>query len=215
MGNEGEKLPAYGAIPEGSLLQTMLPETFTAEYKLGEIIGSGTVATVRTAVRRDGRQVAVKLVATRDDEMRQFTKDEYELIASLRHPSIKTEELHTSELCLMICMEFCALGSLESYVLKAGFMAEPSAVHHFQQLLFGVNYLHLKRIVHRDLKPANLLMQSSGESSRPSLKITDFNSAKRIGTGPGASLMLSDRGTHAFSAPELRFGRTWNERVDI
>jgi serine/threonine protein kinase len=116
----------------------------------------------------------------------------------------------------MIVMEFCHLGSLESYVLEKGVLSEPSAVYLFQQLLFGVNYLHLKRIVHRDLKPANVLLQSGDEDrSRPHLKITDFNSAKQIGSGPGASIMLSERGTQAFSAPELRFGRFWNERVDI
>jgi len=27
--------------------------------------------------------------------------------------------------------------------------------------------------------------------------------------------MLTDRGTHAYTAPEIRFGRSWNERVDI
>jgi len=73
-----------------------------------------------------------------------------------------------------------------------------------------VNYLHRKRIVHRDLKPANILLLNS-----TTLKITDFNSAKRVGASQGRSQMLTDRGDHIYSAPELRFGRLWNERVDI
>jgi len=80
----------------------------------------------------------------------------------------------------------------------------------FLQLLRGVNYLHSKRIVHRDIKPANLLLCSGGSE----LKITDFNSAKRIGMTDNG-LMLTDRGTQLYSAPELRFGRLWNERIDI
>ena len=40
---------------------------------------SGTVAVVRLAKRRsDGRHIAVKCVSSSDDEMRQFTRDEYD-----------------------------------------------------------------------------------------------------------------------------------------
>ncbi|CAE7813139.1 snfA [Symbiodinium microadriaticum] len=96
------------------------------------------------------------------------------------------------------------------------------------QLIRGVDYLHHKRVVHRDIKPANLLLHRPAVSAAPSpihgmpegevpmqwqLKITDFNSAKRVGKGNG--LLLTDRGTQLFNAPELRFGRLWNERVDI
>jgi len=42
----------------------------------------------------------------------------------------------------------------------------------------------------------------------------DFNSAKQIGC-TNFNAMLTDRGTHLFSAPELRFGKLWNERIDI
>jgi serine/threonine protein kinase len=191
-----------------------LPETFLSKYDLGEVLGSGSVATVRVATMRDGRKVAVKLVAQQDEEIRQFTRDEYNLAITLRHPSIvRVEELHENPACLLICMEHCHNGSLKSFVSQRGVFEEQEAVQLFQQLLWGVNYMHLKRIVHRDLKPDNLLL--TADSSGSKLKITDFNSAKRIGVGPGASVMLSERGTQVFSAPELRFGQIWNERVDI
>eukprot|EP00928_Gymnodinium_smaydae_P095721 TRINITY_DN8282_c3_g1_i4.p1 TRINITY_DN8282_c3_g1~~TRINITY_DN8282_c3_g1_i4.p1 ORF type:complete len:165 (-),score=16.72 TRINITY_DN8282_c3_g1_i4:464-958(-) len=47
------------------------------------------------------------------------------------------------------------------------------------------------------------------------LKVSDFNSAKIIGQGPGSSAMLSHRGTRAYAAPELILDGVWNERVDI
>eukprot|EP00913_Durusdinium_trenchii_P016756 g15750.t1 len=96
------------------------------------------------------------------------------------------------------------------------------------QLIRGIDYLHHKRVVHRDLKPANLLLNRQVSSTAPSpahrplegellwpwqLKITDFNSAKRVGACNG--LLLTDRGTQLYNAPELRFGRLWNERIDI
>ncbi|CAE8585053.1 unnamed protein product, partial [Polarella glacialis] len=89
-------------------------------------------------------------------------------------------------------------------------LKEADAASCFLQLLQGVDYIHSKRIVHRDLKPANLLLKSEGQLL---LVITDFNCAKQI--GDSGARMLTERGTHHFSAPELRFGRLWNERIDI
>lgn len=107
-------------------------------------------------------------------------------------------------------MELCAEGSLESHVKRHGCLSEALARCLCMQLLEGVAYLHGKRIVHRDVKPENLLLTDRSLS----LKLTDFNSAKRIGGGSGSSAMLTDRGTQDYSAPELRFGWLWNERVD-
>jgi len=226
--------------------------SFEETFKLGEVLGSGSTSVVRRATRKtDGQNYAVKCVSTVDEEVHQFTRDEYELVRSLRHPAIITFRLwYESHVSCFICMDLCAGGSIESFVKKEGPFNEVLVQQLGLQLLRGVNYLHHKRVVHRDLKPANLLMHrlsasttagvhtaasgaslASGSCCRTSpspfdaepgcigdysnwqLKITDFNSAKRIGKGEG--LLLTDRGTQMYSAPELRFGRVWNERIDI
>jgi len=211
------KLPTAVKQPSNSD-ETYLPDSFKHAYDgLGQMLGSGTVASVRAARRTsDGQEVAVKVIFTEDEEMRLFTRNEYELMASLRHPNIiKVYEFHENRTGVMMCMENCTLGSLQGYISKRGVLPEFTALVLFQQLLRGVNHLHSKRIVHRDLKPDNLLMQTSAAQGEHVLKITDFNSAKRIGGGIGTTVMLSERGTCFYSAPELRFGRIWNERVDI
>jgi len=108
-------------------------------------------------------------------------------------------------------MDLCNGGSVESRISRHGSFSPGTAQALFLQLLRGMNYLHLKRVVHRDIKPANMMLHRDISI----LRITDFNSAKRIGNSAGSSVMLTDRGTHVYSAPELRFGRLWNERIDI
>jgi len=124
-------------------------------------------------------------------------------------------------------MDMCSGGSLESFTRQHGPADEFTAQQLSCQLFRGVNYLHHKRVVHRDLKPANLLLQRASTAAVPpvspatpgatssnwQLKISDFNSAKRVGKANG--LLLTDRGTQLYTAPELRFGRLWNERIDI
>jgi len=186
-------------------------------YQVGDVLGSGAMALVLQGTRRsDGGQVALKRIRTDDEELRQFTREEYELIRSLRHPSIvMVEALYEDAAAQWIVMEFCAGGSVEHCVERDGPFREDAARGFAVQLLQGVNYLHKKRIVHRDLKPANLLLHIGTQPEGFLLKIADFNSAKQIGRGPGSSLMLTDRGTHLYAAPELRFGCLWNERVDV
>jgi len=182
-------------------------------FQLGTALGSGTVATVRRVTRKsDGKVMAVKCVSNPDEEIRQFTRDEYEVVRSLNHPAIvRFEEIHETISKVYICMEFCQDGSVQSRVDEHGIFNEGVVRSLGLQMLRGVNHLHEKRVVHRDIKPDNLLLQKGCSI----LKITDFNSAKRIGKGDGTSLMLTDRGTPLYSAPELRFGLLWNERVDI
>ncbi|CAJ1393355.1 unnamed protein product [Effrenium voratum] len=204
-----------------------------------EFLGSGSMSVVRRCVRRcDGQIFAVKCVTAVDEEVRQFTRDEYELVRALRHPAIITfRAWFEGPVSAWIVMDLCSGGSLESFVRREGAMREWQVQDLGFQLIRGVDYLHHKRVVHRDLKPANLLLHRPVASAAPSpahgfecrgfpgerspgeslpwlLKITDFNSAKRVGAS-GNGLLLTDRGTQLFNAPELRFGRLWNERIDI
>eukprot|EP00439_Symbiodinium_sp_Y106_P000436 s1243_g1.t1 len=203
--------------------------TFRESFDLGEFIGSGSMSIVRRCVRKsDGQTFAVKCVTAVDEEVRQFTRDEFELVKSLRHPAIITfRAWYEGPVSAYILMDLCST-SVESFIKKEGPLTEVQVQDMGFQLIRGVDYLHHKRVVHRDIKPANLLLHRPAVSAAPSpihgmaegevpmqwqLKITDFNSAKRVGKGNG--LLLTDRGTQLFNAPELRFGRLWNERVDI
>jgi len=189
-------------------------EKFKQSYDVGSILGTGTVAQVRLATRKsDGFPMVAKLVSTTEEHIRECTREEYNIMRSLRHPAILyPEAFHECRCQQIICFEYCEEGSLEQYVQKRGPLYEEMTRQLCSQLLLAVSYLHHKRIVHRDLKPSNLLLTRGCAN----LKIADFNSAKRIGLGvAGGSAMLTDRGTKLYAAPELKFGLVWNERVDI
>jgi len=181
--------------------------------KLHQVLGSGSLATVRLGQQiNDGKNVAVKCVCSEETEVRQYIRAEYALLQMLGHPSIiQADALYECGHNMWLCMEYCNSGSVQQIVEKTGTFNEHSIQLLAKQLLEGIDYLHQKRVVHRDIKPANLLLKN--ESTQ--LKVADFNSATRVGDSSGNSFMLSDRGSHFYSAPEFKFGRLWNERVDI
>jgi len=181
--------------------------------ELHQVLGSGSLATVRLGQQiSDGKIVAVKCSCSEEAEVRQFIRAEYALLQLLDHPSvIQAEALYECGRNMWLCVEYCNSGSVQQCVEKTGTFDEHSVQWLAKQLFEGIDYLHQKRVVHRDIKPANLLLKNPSKL----LKIADFNSATRVGESSGNSFMLSDRGTHLYSAPEFRFGRLWNERVDI
>lgn len=77
---------------------------------------------------------------------------------------------------LLIFMELCPEGTLESYVELSGGLPEIICRQYTYQLLLGVRELHTNGVVHRDIKPANIFLVND----RKHLKLGDFGSAVKI-----------------------------------
>ena len=70
---------------------------------------------------------------------------------------------------LYIVMEYCENKELFDYIVYKKYLKEKEACRFFQQIIDGVEYLHLSNITHRDLKPENLLLDKNNR-----IKISDF-----------------------------------------
>eukprot|EP00811_Abedinium_folium_P026732 NODE_3970_length_1954_cov_9.694581.p1 GENE.NODE_3970_length_1954_cov_9.694581~~NODE_3970_length_1954_cov_9.694581.p1 ORF type:complete len:447 (-),score=46.39 NODE_3970_length_1954_cov_9.694581:516-1856(-) len=196
------------SCPDSDTCEPIIP--FVKLYKLGAFLGSGSAATVHAATRvKDGMRLAVKCMNLHNEDARKFAVEEHDILKRLSHRAIiSVEGLLHSRSALWICLELCSETVEER--AKGSPFPEPAAVKLIAQLFDGVAYLHCRRVVHRDLKPSNLLLKDDGRI----LKIGDFGSAKQTGCGLGGGPMLTDRGTTAFAAPEMRSG-LWNERIDV
>jgi mitogen-activated protein kinase kinase kinase 4 len=109
---------------------------------------------------------------------------------------------------MLIFMEFCAEGTLESLVAASENGLPELLIRRYTfQLVSGVAVLHDHGIVHRDIKTANIFLTDNGNC----LKIGDFGCAAKIkshSTMPGE--LQGFVGTQAYMAPEV-FTRNMSE----
>jgi serine/threonine protein kinase len=69
----------------------------------------------------------------------------------------------------------------------------------FQQIIFGLEYLHAHQVAHRDLKPENILLDEENN-----VKIADFGLSNIMHDG---RFLYSACGSPNYAAPELINGK--------
>jgi len=167
-------------------------------------IGQGRFGKVYTAVNNNtGELMAMKEIAIQPGETRALKNvaEELKILEGIKHNNLVRYygiEVHREE--LLIFMELCSEGTLESLVELTGNLPEALARRFTAQLLAGVSELHKHGIVHRDIKTANIFLVDGSNS----LKLGDFGSAVKIQahtTVPGE--LQGYVGTQAYMAPEV------------
>jgi len=96
--------------------------------------------------------------------------------------------------------ELCENGTLFDLVTLSGGFDEVLARTYFQQMVFGIEYMHKKNFVHRDLKTENLLLDRNFK-----LKVADLG----LACGLDSQGIIIDRkkaGTKGYMAPEVKTG---------
>ncbi|XP_076242633.1 mitogen-activated protein kinase kinase kinase 4 [Calliopsis andreniformis] len=177
--------------------------TFT--WQRGIKIGQGRFGKVYTVVNNQtGELLAMKEVQIQPGDHRAIRRiaEELQIFEGIQHKHLVRYyglEIHREE--MLIFMEFCAEGTLESLVAGSGNGLPESLVRKYtHQLLLAVAVLHSHGIVHRDIKTANIFLTDEGNC----LKLGDFGSAVQIKahtTMPGE--LQSFVGTQAYMAPEV------------
>ena len=180
-------------------------------YLLGETIGKGAFAKVKLATHIPTQEkVAIKILdkqklshhQTQSDVVR--IKKEINILKQLRHKNIiQLYEIMESQSNLYIVMEYCEGKELFDYIIKRKHLPEREACRFFQQIINGVEYLHLMNVTHRDLKPENLLLDS-----KKRIKISDFG-LSTISQNDN-SLLQTPCGTPSYAPPEMLRGDEYN-----
>ena len=193
------------------------PRLVAGRYRLGEVLGRGTMGTVWSAHDEVlGRPVAVKEVLlppgipdAEADSLRERTLREARTIAALSHPNVVTlYDVVREDAAPFVVMELVASRSLAELLL-AGALPAQQVIAVGAAVAAALQAAHAAGITHRDVKPGNVLMAHDGR-----IKLTDFGIARNPAdqTLTATGLML---GSPAYIAPEIASGGPVNPGADL
>jgi serine/threonine protein kinase len=172
-------------------------------YEVRQLIGQGGMGEVYRAwdsiLQRD---VALKILAVRDDEMLKRFQREAEVIGRLDNPNVvEVHDFRMEGEHPYIVMEYLRGESLRDRLTK-GLLPVAEVINMALGVCRGVGACHSVGIIHRDLKPANVFLAETAHYGTV-VKVLDFGVAKPVSfrvselTGPGKLV-----GTPRYFAPE-------------
>jgi len=191
---------------------TKTSEFFTERYELFEVIGEGSLGSVRRGRRKaDDVEVAVKIVRNSDPQVMLHCRQEFEVLRSIDHPSIvkALDFFVTAGRGILVMEHFTGL-SLDKAIRAAPrhLFSEEIARRLIRQILQAIGALHKQCILHRDIKPDNILVSEDLQV----IKMIDFNTAwRQILEGDE----LATVGTVEFHAPEVLNGGQATEVSEV
>eukprot|EP00756_Hemistasia_phaeocysticola_P023438 Hpha_TRINITY_DN15892_c0_g5::TRINITY_DN15892_c0_g5_i1::g.187286::m.187286 len=147
------------------------------KYELGEFLGSGDFSKVKAGVDvESGAKYAVKIGDKAKGHVEQQLKREIAIMKLLNHPHVLSmvDVLQTGSNIYLV-LELLTGGDLLDKLEQVKRFEEPQARTYFQQLVYGLQYLHANDIAPCDLKPENLLLDAGGN-----LKIADFGFSRLL-----------------------------------
>jgi predicted ATPase len=189
-------------------------------YIPGALLGVGSMGIVYAATDRlTGTQVALKCVtadgerwrgastATDGTQPRLLLANEFQTLASLRHPNIISvldygfdaeRQPYIIEELLRDPLTFREAALGQPLAVQAGLLV---------QILRALTYLHRRGVIHRDLKPSNVMVVGG------QVKVLDFGLA--ILRAEAGSHDDSVSGTLSYIAPEILLGAAPGELSDL
>jgi hypothetical protein len=208
-------------VKESTPVTSTWPDTgaiLGGRYRVGELLGSGGMATVHRA--HDlvlDRDVAVKVFR---DDVREASdtrrvQAEVKMLGSVNHPNLVT--LHDAALsgngsAAYLVMELVDGDDL-GRLLTEGRISQRDAIRIGAQIASALAHIHRKGIVHRDVKPANILVRRD-QDGRAHAKLADLGIA-RIADATHLTSAGQMVGTVAYLAPEQVAGGYADSASDV
>jgi serine/threonine protein kinase len=107
-------------------------------------------------------------------------ENELSILGKQSHPKIiRIVDLMEDEANYYVVSELVHGGELFQRLCSLESFNETQAVNIIQQVMLGLNYLHLKSITHRDMKPENILLVSDAVDNFD-IKISDMGFAQEF-----------------------------------
>jgi serine/threonine protein kinase len=179
---------------------TSLPQRI-GNYKLERRIGKGgSGGEVWLARHRslEGRQVAIKLIVSNDDELIERFTREANITSRLRHEHIIQIYDHGEQPpYYYTVMEYVSGGALRDWLQGGKPLPLDLALQIFRCAGAALDYAHTNGVIHRDVSPGNILIEP--EASR--VLLTDFGIAREPGKA-GLTTISRVMGTPGYLSPE-------------
>src|ERR1700736_2271384 len=138
-------------------MQIAADSVLANRYRIVDKIGSGGMAVVYRGIDHVlERDVAVKVLTERSDEVCRRFLLEAQSMARLNHPNIvAVYDVGVDRDVSYIILEF--INGLTLRALARRRMTFDDSLYYVIQLLEALEYAHAQGIVHRDVKPGNML----------------------------------------------------------
>ncbi|MGZ3552403.1 MAG: protein kinase domain-containing protein [Vulcanimicrobiaceae bacterium] len=192
-------------------MDTFIGRILNGRYEIKELIGrGGTADTYRALDHTLGREVAVKILIDRSDDVNSRFLREAQSMAQLNHPKIvSVYDVGEDAGIAYIVMELVRGRTLRD--LEGGSLSYKKAISYLIDVLEGLEYAHAQGTIHRDIKPSNIMTVEDGAY----VKLMDFGLARRTSDMTQTTRTGQIVGTIAYLAPERFLSKPADIRSDL
>ena len=169
-------------------------------YRVNRVLGSGGMGIVYAALDESGREVAVKMLNTRDPEFAKRFAREAKIRVESKHV-VRVFGSGTDERGSPYIVFELLEGRTLADVVDDGPVAPSSVVDIGVQVLSGLATVHSSGVVHRDIKPANLFVTEDS-----TVKLLDFGIAMVAQASSKITQSGGVIGTPSYLSPEQAVG---------
>jgi serine/threonine protein kinase len=190
---------------------SFIGRVLSGRYEILELIGrGGTADTYRAMDKMLEREVAVKVLLDRSDDVNQRFLREAQAMAKLNHPRVvQVFDVGEEHGISYIVMELVRGKTLQD--LEGGSISYRQALSYLIDILEALEYAHNQGTIHRDIKPANIMTVEDGKH----VKVMDFGLARRTSDMTQTTRTGQIVGTIGYLAPERFLSKPADVRSDL